>query len=196
MSGSLLKFFDGELRRNKGSPALGVPPNHPWAKSRGLSNVALWGEAGSADVAGAAERIAEIQAALEDDPAERIFNMDETVLYYWCIRNRAYVQAGQRRYAWGTKAMKAKHRVTLVLACNATGTHKILVAVIDKAKQPLYFGPFRRPCPLSYFSQTNAWMDGDLFKSWFEMVSLVAVRARTRQPVALVSDNCGTLGDI
>lgn len=158
--------------------------------------MALWGEAGSADVAGAAERIAQIQAALEADPAEWIYNMDETVLFYWCIPNRAYVQAGQRRHARGTKAMKAKHRITLVLACNATGTHKILVAVIDKAKQPLCFEPFRRPCPLPYFSQTNAWMDSDLFKCWFEMVFLVAVRARTRQPVALVSDNCGTLGDI
>jgi len=29
-----------------------------------------------------------------------------------------------------------------------------------------------------------------IFKSWFETVFLLAVRARTSQPVALVSDNC------
>jgi len=92
--------------------------------------------------------------------------------------------------------MKAKARISLVLACNATGTHKIPVAIIGKAKQPLCFKPPRRPCPLPYFSQTNAWMDGDHFKSWFETVFLVAVRTRTTQPVALVSDSCGAHGDL
>ena len=162
-----------------------------WAARHNLHNVALWGQGGSADVAGAAARIAEIRSKLEAYPAERIYNMDETGLFFRCIPNRAYVKAGQRRQARGTKAMKAKDRVTLVLACNATGTHKIPVAMIGKAKQPLCFKPPRRPCPLPYFSQTNAWMDGDLFKSWFETVFLPAVRARTSQPVALVSDNCG-----
>jgi len=158
--------------------------------------VALWGEAGSADVAGAAERIAEIRAALEAYPAERIYNMDETGLFYRCIPNPAEVQAGQRRQARGTKSMEAKDRITLVLACNATGTHKIPVAIIGKAKQPLCFKPLRRPRPLPYFSQTNAWMDGDHFKSWFETVFLVAVRSRTTHPVDLVSDNCGAHGDL
>jgi len=130
--------------------------------------VALWGQAGSADVAGAASRIAEIRAELEPYPAERIYNMDETGLFYRCIPNRAYVQAGQRRQARGTKAMKAKERITLVLACNATGNHKIPVAIIGKAKEPLCFNPPRRPSPLSYFSQKSAWMDSDIFKSWFE----------------------------
>jgi len=92
--------------------------------------------------------------------------------------------------------MKAKDRTTLVLACNATGTHKIPVAIIDKAKQPLCFKTFRWPCPLPYFSQTNAWMDGDLFRSWYETAFLFAVLARTTQPVALVSDNCGAHGDL
>lgn len=76
-----------------------------WVKRRDLSNVALCVEAGSKDVAGAAERIAEIRAALEAYPAERIYNMDETGLFYRCIPNQAYVQAGQRRQARGTKAM-------------------------------------------------------------------------------------------
>jgi len=117
--------------------------------------------------------------------------MDETGAFFRCIPNRAYVKAGQRRQARGTKAMQAKDLVTLVLACNATGTHKIPVAMIGKAKQPLCFKPPRRTCPLPYFSQTNAWMDGNLFKSSFETVFLTAVRARTSQPVALVSDKCG-----
>jgi len=153
--------------------------------------VALWGQAGSADVAGAASRIAEIRAALESYPAERIYNLDETSLFYRCIPNQAYVQAGQRLQARGTKAMKAKERITPVLACNATGNHNIPVAIIGKAKEPLCFKPPRRPSPLPFFSQKSAWMDSDIFKPWFETIFLPAVRARTTQPVALVSDNCG-----
>jgi len=74
-----------------------------WAKRHGLSIVAPWGETGSTDVAGAAERIDEIRAALEAHLAEQIYNMDETGLFNWCIPNWAYVQAGQRRQARGTK---------------------------------------------------------------------------------------------
>ena len=140
------------------------------------------------DTEAAAPRIAQIREQLEAYPPDRIYNMDETGLFYRCILNRAYVQAGRRRQARGTKAMKAKDRVTLVLACNATGTHKIPVAKIGKAKQPLRFKPPPQACPLPY-SQPSAWMDGDVFKSWFETVFLPAGRARTTLPVALICDN-------
>lgn len=166
------------------------------AKRNNLSNIALWGQGGSADMEGAAERISEIRAELEAYPAVRIYNMDETGLFSRCIPNRSYVEAGRRRHARGTKAMKAKDRVTFVLACNATGSHKIPVAMIGKAKQPLCFQPPRRPCPLPYFSQKSAWMDAEIFKSWFETVFLPAVRARTTLPVALLSDNCGAHDDL
>jgi len=149
------------------------------------------GSRGSADVARAAARTAEIQSELETFPAERKYNMDEPGLFFRCIPNRADVKAGQRWQERGTKAIKAKDCVTLVLACDATGTHEIPVAMIGKAKQPLCFKPPRRPCPLPYFAKTNAWMDGDLFQSWFEIVFLPAVRARASHPVALVCDTCG-----
>eukprot|EP00170_Pyropia_yezoensis_P004391 contig_17969_g4404 len=101
--------------------------------------------------------------------------MDETGLFYHSIPNRSYVQAGQRRQARGTKALQAKDRVTLVLACNATGSHKIPVAFIGKVKQPRCFKPPRQACPVPYFSQNNAWMDEVIFKSWFETVFLPSV---------------------
>ena len=43
-----------------------------WAARHGLRNVVLWGEGGSADVVGAAPSIAEIWAALDSYPADRI----------------------------------------------------------------------------------------------------------------------------
>jgi len=92
--------------------------------------------------------------------------------------------------------MKVKDGITLVLACNATGTHKVPTAIIGKAKLPLCFKRTRQPCPLPYFSQQSAWMDGVIFKSWFETVFLPAVRARTSQPVALISEHCGAHAEL
>ena len=47
----------------------------------------MWGHAGSSDVADAAARNAEIRIELESYPAERIYNMEETGLFYRCIPN-------------------------------------------------------------------------------------------------------------
>jgi len=127
-----------------------------WGARHNVHNVALWGQGGSADVARAAARVAEIRFELEAYPAEPIYNMDEAGLFFRCIPDRAYVKAGQRRQARGTKATMANDCVALGLACSASGAHKIPVAMIGKAKQPLCFKPPRRPCPLPYFCQANA----------------------------------------
>lgn len=143
-------------------------------------------------MSGAAARIAENWTELEAYLWDRIYNMDETGLCFRWIPNRAYGEVGTRRRARGTRAMKAKDRVTLVLACNATGTHKISLAVVGKAEQPQCFQRPRAPCPLPQLSHKSAWMNSNVFKSWFETVFLIAVRARTDQPVVLISDNCAS----
>ena len=88
-----------------------------------------------------------------------------------------------------SKAIKAKERATLVLAVNATGTHKIPVALNGRAKQPLCFRTAGCVSPLPYFHQRNSWMDGEVFKKWLETVFLAAVRARTIEKVALIVEN-------
>ena len=87
--------------------------------------------------------------------------------------------------------MKAKDRVTLVLACNATGSHKIPVAIIGSAAVPLCFKPPRAKCPLPYFSQQSAWIDAVVYEKRFNTVFVPEVRARTCLPVILIVDNCG-----
>jgi len=198
VSGGLLEARERRIAtdlgvtRFKGSPQI----IQNWAARYKLHNVALWGQGGSADIEAAAESISEIRSQLDAYTAERIYNMDKTGLFYRGIPNRASVGAGQRRQARGTKAMKAKDRITLVLPRNSTGTHKIPAAIIGKAKLPLCFKSPRLPFPLPYFCQQIPWMDGVIFKSWFETVFLTAVRARTSEPVALISDNCGAHAEI
>jgi len=91
----------------------------------------------------------------------------------------------------GSKATKAKDRVTLVLACNATGSHKVPVAIIGCATVPQFFKPPREGCPLPYFSQQSAWMDGTVYEKLFKTVFVPKVPSRTWSPVIHVVDNCG-----
>jgi len=125
-----------------------------WASRHRLKSVKLWGQAGSAAEAVrlGERRMAEIRADLATYDPEHIYNMEETGLQYRYLPNQSYIAAGRRRRARGSKAMKAKDRVTFVLACNATGSHKIPVAIIGSAAVPLCFKPPRANCPLPYVS--------------------------------------------
>ncbi|KAK1862528.1 hypothetical protein I4F81_005096 [Pyropia yezoensis] len=163
-----------------------------WAQRHHLRNVALWGQVRSAIDASkrGEERLSEIRAELANNDPKNIYNMDETGLQYRCLPNRAYIAAGQRRQARGTKAMKAKDRVTLVLACNATGNHKVPISIIGSAAVPLCFKPPRPGCPLPYFSQNSAWMDSVVYEKWFNTVFVPAVRSRTTDHVIRIVDNC------
>ena len=112
----------------------------------------LWGHGGSADTEAAAPRLTKITEQLEEYPAARVYNMDDTGLFYRCLPDRAYVKAGQGQQVRGTKAMKAKDRVTLIFACKKTGSHRIPGSMIGKAKQLKCYTTPRDPCPLPYLS--------------------------------------------
>ena len=94
-----------------------------------------------------------------------IYNWDETGLYFKLIPHSTYTaQNEERRQVQGTKAQKAKDRVTLITCTNATGTHKIRLAMIGKAAKPRYFRVHQSPIP--YNNQSNAWNDSKLTKWW------------------------------
>jgi len=169
-----------------------------WASGHRLKSVKLWGQAGSA---AEAVRLGERRmAGIRADPAtydpEHIHNMDETGLQYRCLPNRSYIAAGRRRRARGSKVMKAKDRVTLVLARNATGSHEIPVAIIASVAVPLCFKPPCANCPLPYVSQQSARMIAVVYEKWLNTVFVPEVRARTCSPVILIVDNCGAHTDL
>lgn len=165
--------------------------NQNWAARYQLHNKTLWGHEHSADVSGADKCIAKVRRELEVYPLDRTYNMDETGLFCCCIPNRAYVVEGQRKQARGTKAMRAEDRVTIVSACNATGTHKISIGHHRRGGTTSFIQEASRPVPAALFSQKEVWMACTLFKYRFETVFLPAVRVSTSQPVAHVSENCG-----
>ncbi len=80
--------------------------------------------------------------------------------------------------------------MTLITCTNATGTHKIPLAMIGKAEHPRCFRA--KSCPLPYKAQKNAWNDYTLTKWWFHDVFLPEVKKRTSNKVALIADNFGS----
>ncbi|XP_011195270.2 jerky protein homolog-like [Zeugodacus cucurbitae] len=58
-----------------------------------------------------------------------------------------------------------KQRITFLCCSNATGSHKLKLLVIGKAKNPRCFKNFQ--CPTDYKSSKSAWMTSAVFKEWF-----------------------------
>ena len=94
-----------------------------WKKRCGVgASIRLHGEAGDVDVSGFVPAMNDLRSSLSVYDPENIFNMDETGLFYRAMPARTYLAANENRQTVrGTKALKAKYRVTLVLCVNSTG---------------------------------------------------------------------------
>ena len=115
-------------------------------------SVRLHGKAGDVNPEEVRERIQEIKKILEEHDPDFVYNWDETGLYFRLIPSATYTAPNeQRQRVRGTKAQKAKDCVTLITCTNATGTHKIPLAMIGKAANPHCFRSC--PSPLPYNSQ-------------------------------------------
>lgn len=82
--------------------------------------------------------------------------------------------------------MTSKERVTIVLACNSTGSCRIPPLIIGKSQRP--FCLRKRPSAIPYTSQKAAWMDRVTCQRWFDDVFRPAVRRFTSDDVALLWD--------
>lgn len=86
------------------------------------ASIRLYGEAGDVDTAAIEPVMRELRVQLINYDPKNIFNMDETGLFYRAMPSRTYLAYNEsRKTVRGTKALKAKDRVTLVLCVNADG---------------------------------------------------------------------------
>ena len=137
-----------------------------FVKRHSLRSVALYGEAGSVDVSGIDADIVALREKLGDYEPSNIYNVDETGLFFKFLPRRTYICTHEhKKSVRGTKAMKAKDRITAYVGTNADGTCKLLMAIIGKPMYPRCFRLGKPPVP--YFSQCNAWSDSVTFKKWF-----------------------------
>ena len=103
-----------------------------WRKRYGVGpSVKLHGEAGDVDQNELQGSIAELRKKLERYDPRNIFNADETATYYRALPFSTYLSPSEnRRDIRGTKALRAKDRLTLMLCVNAIGDCKVEPMVI------------------------------------------------------------------
>lgn len=103
---------------------------------------------------------------------EQIYNADETDLFYKMLPNPESdsneLKASVRAY---------RERMTVLCCANATGNHKLPLVVIGRGKRSRTFTSNEiKNLPVQYFSQETAWMDKDIFVTWFHSNFVPTVR--------------------
>ena len=122
----------------------------------------LFGEAGAIDIENVdpiKERFKKITSKYD---LENIYNIDECALYYKRLPDITLTSDPNSR---GLKV--SKDRITLVLACNATGSHKLTPFVIGSSRQPEILEEDHNHHLMKYYRSThNGWMQTTLFRDW------------------------------
>ena len=145
----------------------------------------LSGESASSEVGKYGEELKQIgEEILKFDPDD-VYNMDETGLFYKMLPDRTYCLESEKN-PHGTKIKK--DRITAILCCNLSGTHKLPVAIIGSRNKPRCFN---RGCPpIPYFHSPKAWINFDIYEKWFSRIFVSCVRGKSNRPVLLILDNC------
>ena len=140
----------------------------------------LHGESGSVDLQIVDKWKDEHTAVLQAYNLKDIFNVDETGLFWKCTPRRSLVLKNE--VAKGTKF--PKERLTLLLCCSALG-EKLKPVVVGKSKNPRAFK--KRHLPITYESNSSAWMTMPLFSDWLK--NLNETMKSQKRNILLLLDN-------
>ena len=121
---------------------------------------------------------------------DRVWNADQSGLYYQKLPNHIYCNPEERVTLRGVKLMKDKSRITLMFCSSPTGD-KIPIAVVGTSKRPQCWDQCDNNPPCPYTHQRNAWFDQKVFIWWLTTVYAVEMRKRFgNNKVVLLLDNC------
>ena len=149
----------------------------------------LHGEAASVGQQGADDwQRNRLSLLLKEYKAENIFNTDETGLFFKCLPEKNHVFKAQK---WAGGKM-SKERVTMLVTASMTG-EKLPLFVIGKYANPRCFKGVKK-LPVSYDSNTKAWMTSVLFEKWLRKLDFRMQKEGRK--IALVLDNCSSHPDI
>ena len=111
-----------------------------------------------------------------------IYNADETTLYWKLEPNKSLANGP----IVGTK--KPKDRVTIMLTCNATGSHKLPAVFIHKFKNSRCIRNIdKTTLPVWYYWNNSSWMQRSIFQSWIKLVN--QQMRNQRRNILLLVDN-------
>ena len=122
-----------------------------------------------------------------------IYNADQTGLYYRKLPNRMFVSPEKRKKARGTKLMKDKDRITVMVCVAADGSQQPL-CVVGTAIEPRCFKSLTdwhkqltvQGTPCFYTNQSKAWFDTTVTLWWFNTVFLPAHRKKHGGAIAIL----------
>ncbi|KAE9546906.1 hypothetical protein FO519_009882 [Halicephalobus sp. NKZ332] len=115
-------------------------------------------------------------------PADDIFNVDETGLFWRIMPNRTLAFKSEK--CMGNK--KSKERITILVGANASGTEKLPLFVIGKSAKPRCFKNSK--LPVEYAANSKAWMTGAFFEKWLRKWDNQL--KRDDRKILLFLDNC------
>lgn len=151
-----------------------------WKTRHGVRFVSISGEKLSADAEAAKEFSVKFQKIVKENellPCQ-VYNTDETGLNFKMLPSKTL--AALNESVAGTKLIK--DRITVTPCSNADGTHKLPLFIIGKSKKPRAFKSINlSSLPVYYRNQKSAWMDCNLFKSWFFDVFAPSVQKDLKQ---------------
>ena len=154
-----------------------------WKKRHNVKQVVVSGEAGEVrgeTVSSWKEWLPEI---INGYNAKDIWNLDETGCYWQALPEKGFGEKGKE--CKGGK--KAKQRVTIAFVVNAAGESEVKPIMIWKWENPRCFKNVdKKRLPVQYFSQSNAWMSGEIMDE-----KLNRQLKRNGRSVLLLMDNAG-----
>ena len=142
-----------------------------FCKRHGIRQLSFQGEKLSADSDAAVEFTKSFPEFAKGYSLDQIFNCDETGLNFRLLPTKTLAQSFEKS-ADGRK--KSKDRVTLNLCSNASGTIKLPVHLIGKAKKPRCFkGVDMKLLPVHYSGQKNVGWTVVFFLNGFIAISFL-----------------------
>jgi hypothetical protein len=103
-----------------------------------------------------------------DVSIDRVYNADQTGLFYSKLPNRIYIDKDEEDYH-GVRQMKSKDWVTQMVASTGAGK-KLPLFMVGKSKKPECFRLCGDVPPMAYIHQTNAWFDKEITVHWINTV--------------------------
>jgi hypothetical protein len=175
-------------------------------KRNGIHQEKLHREAESSDQTAIDEVLPLLRSKCASYPLERIYNMDETGLFYRYVfifylklRNTVFTLLFFRRLepdqTLAIKRMsgrkKNKEYLSIALCANADGSHKLNPLIIGKfAKSQCFKNVNINNLPMMYRNNNKAWITITLFQEWLKEFDYQIAQKHGGQRVLLFFDNC------
>ncbi len=121
----------------------------------------------------------------QDFSPEDTFNGDEFSLFWRILPNKSYTLKG-KKFKTGKKS---KERISVFVGSNMTGSEKLKLLVIGRAKKPHYFRG-KESIPIIDRNNLSSWMTTETFTEFLHNLNKRMIKENRK--IALILENCSS----